>query len=95
MSNPIVTILPGNVVANEGQFKNDKGEDVNYSTRKQPAKLETPDGFVYPFDVRLAKDQQPHAPGKYELLLGSMLAVVKGAATIGKYPVLRSIAAAR
>lgn len=88
-----VTIADGTVHAREGSFKNDKGENVNYSTRKQVAKLEI-GGFAYPFDVRLEDGQKPYEPGSYSLDLEAMVSVNKGAINLSKFPHLRPIASA-
>lgn len=95
MTSPIVTIKDGELTEKSGSFKNDAGENVEYHTRKQPGKLETSDGFVYPYDVKLEKDQKPYAPGRYELLVGEMLTVAKGQHLISKYPVLRALPATK
>lgn len=51
-----VTVLKNEIDERGGSFKNDAGENVEYTTRKQKAKLET-GGFAYPYDVRLDKGQ--------------------------------------
>ncbi|HEL7732862.1 TPA: single-stranded DNA-binding protein, partial [Stenotrophomonas maltophilia] len=68
--------------------KNDAGENVEYTTRKQKGKLET-GGFAYPFDVRLDKGQPGYPEGEYELDVESMIQVNKGVATLSKFTVLR------
>jgi hypothetical protein len=88
-----VTITDANVIAREGSFKNDKGESVNYNTRKQTAKLEI-GGFAYPFDVRLEDGQKPYEAGVYTLDLEAMVSVNKGAINLSKFPHLRPLAAA-
>ena len=45
-----VIVLKNEIDERGGSFKNDAGENVEYTTRKQKAKLET-GGFAYPFDV--------------------------------------------
>lgn len=85
-----VTVLKSEIDERGGSFKNDKGEDVAYSTRKQKGKLET-DGFAYPFDVRLQDGQPGYPQGEYELDVESMLQVNKGVATLSKYTVLRQL----
>lgn len=86
----IVEVLPGSVSERDGTFVNDKGESVEYSTRKQPARLEC-NGFAYPYDVRLEKDQAPFQPGRYRLALERMLQVNKGAHGVSKFAVLDPI----
>ena len=85
-----VTVLKSEIDERGGSFKNDKGEDVAYSTRKQKGKLET-DGFAYPFDVRLQDGQPGYPQGEYELDVESMLQVNKGVASLSKYTVLRQL----
>ncbi|PJL12864.1 single-stranded DNA-binding protein [Stenotrophomonas maltophilia] len=85
-----VIVLKSEIDERGGSFKNDKGEDVAYSTRKQKGKLET-DGFAYPFDVRLQDGQPGYPQGEYELDVESMLQVNKGVATLSKYTVLRQL----
>lgn len=89
-----VTITDATVNAREGSFKNDKGEDVSYSTRKQSAKLEI-GGFAYPFDVRLEDGQKPYEVGSYVLDLEAMVSVNKGAINLSKYPTLRPVTPAK
>ena len=88
-----VTITNAEVIAREGSFKNDSGDTVNYSTRKQAAKLEI-GGFAYPFDVRLEEGQKPYEAGVYTLDLEAMVSVNKGAINLSKFPHLRPVAAA-
>lgn len=83
-----VTVLSSSVDERGGSFKNDAGENVEYTTRKQKAKLETA-GFAYPFDVRLDKGQQPYAEGEYELDIAAMAQVNKGVLSLSKFTVLR------
>lgn len=85
-----VTVLKSEIDERGGSFKNDKGEDVAYSTRKQKGKLET-DGFAYPFDVRLQDGQPGYPQGEYELDVESMLQVNKGVASLSKFTVLRQL----
>lgn len=87
----IVEVFPGSVDERSGTFKNDAGEDVQYTTRKQSAKLETL-GFVYPYEVRLDKGQAPFPPGRYRLVVAKMLTVNKGAHQVSKFPVLEPLA---
>lgn len=89
----IVVVLEDTIDIRGGTFKNDKGDDVTYETRKQSARLET-NGFAYPYEVRLEKDQPGYAPGKYRMDLGAMLTVNKGAHGIAKFPKLHAIAPA-
>lgn len=86
----IVEIFPGSVDERSGEFKNDDGELVSYTTRKQGAKLETM-GFVYPYDVRLDKGQAPFAPGRYRMVTGKMLTVNKGVHGFSKFAVLEPL----
>lgn len=85
-----VTVLKFEIDERGGNFKNDKGENVAYTTRKQKAKLET-GGFAYPFDVRLDSGQPGYPEGDYELDVESMLQVNKGVATLSKFTVLRQL----
>lgn len=91
MDNTIkITVLDSQVDERGGSFKNDRNEDVQYSTRKQKAKLET-GGFAYPYDVRLDKGQPPYAIGEYELDVTAMAQVNKGVLTLSKFTVLRQL----
>ncbi|WP_294991056.1 single-stranded DNA-binding protein [uncultured Stenotrophomonas sp.] len=85
-----VTVLSSSVDERGGSFKNDAGENVEYTTRKQKAKLET-GGFAYPYDVRLDKGQQPYAEGEYELDVTAMAQVNKGVLSLSKFTVLRMV----
>lgn len=87
----IVEVFEGKPVERSGSFKNDNGEQVEYSTRKQEGKLEAR-GFAYPYEIRLEKDQAPFAPGRYRMNVAKMLTVNKGAHNIGKYAVLEPLA---
>lgn len=86
-----VTVLKNEIDERGGSFKNDAGENVEYTTRKQKGKLET-GGFAYPFDVRLDKGQPGYPEGEYELDVESMIQVNKGVATLSKFTVLRPVA---
>lgn len=85
-----VTVLDSQIDERGGIFKNDRNEDVQYTTRKQKGKLET-GGFAYPFDVRLDKGQPPYAVGEYELDVAAMAQVNKGVVTLSKFTVLRQL----
>lgn len=63
---------------------------MEYTTRKQKAKLETA-GFAYPFDVRLDKGQQPFPEGEYELDVAAMAQVNKGVLSLSKFTALRPV----
>lgn len=89
MSGIKVTVL-GPSVSKEGDFKNDKGEKVEYTTVKQKARLES-NGFAYPFDVRLEEGQKDYPEGDYELDVAAMLNVNKGVASLSKFAVLRKL----
>lgn len=88
----IIEVFPGSVDERSGSFKNDAGEDVQYTTRKQAAKLETM-GFVYPYEVRLDKGQAAFAPGRYRMVPGKMLTVNKGVHAFSKFAVLEPLPA--
>ncbi|HDS1222990.1 TPA: single-stranded DNA-binding protein [Stenotrophomonas maltophilia] len=85
-----ITVLKNEIDERVGSFKNEKGEDVKFTTRKQKAKLETA-GFAYPFDVRLEDGQSGYPEGEYELDVESMLQVNKGVASLSKFTVLRMV----
>lgn len=85
-----VTVLDSQIDERGGTFKNDRNEDVKYSTRKQKGKLET-GGFAYPFDVRLDNGQPAYAVGEYELDVAAMAQVNKGVVTLSKFTVLRQL----
>lgn len=82
-----VSILSAKPEEKAGNFKNDAGESVSYETRKQKARLEV-NGFAYPYDVRIEKDQRPYPVGDYLLDLGAMLQCNKGNISLNKYAVL-------
>lgn len=85
-----VTVLKNEIDERVGTFKNDAGDIVEYTTRKQKAKLET-GGFAYPFDVRLDNGQSAYAVGEYELDVAAMAQVNKGVVTLSKFTVLRQL----
>jgi len=85
-----VTVLKNEIGERGGSFKNDAGDNVEYTTRKQKARLEA-GGFAYPFDVRLDKGQHGYPEGEYELDIESMLQVNKGVASLSKFTVLRML----
>jgi hypothetical protein len=93
-SDIVVEVLEGQPDERSGTFKNDAGEEIEYSTRKQKARLEA-GGFAYPYDVRLEKDQKPFAPGRYRMNPTKMLTVNKGVHGFSKYPVLEPVAAGK
>lgn len=84
-----VTVLPGTVDERKGTFTNDKGEEISYETRNQGARLESA-GFIYPYDVRLQKDQAAYAPGRYRMCIESMLTVNKNKHGLDKFPILEA-----
>lgn len=86
----IVHVFPGKVDERKGEFTNDKGEKVAYETRAQSGRLEV-NGFAYPYQVRLEKDQPAYAPGAYRMALEHMLQVNKERHGISKYPVLEPL----
>lgn len=88
-----VTVLDSQVHERGGNFQNDKGENIEFTTRKQRAKLEA-GGFAYPYDVRLDKGQAPYAAGEYELDVTEMVQVNKGTLTLSKFTALRPLKAA-
>lgn len=85
-----ITVLSADVDQRGGTFKDDEGNDREYTTRKQKAKLEA-GGFAYPLDVRLEKDQAPYQPGEYELDVEAMVSVNKGTINYSKFHALRAI----
>lgn len=85
-----VTVLKSDVEERKGSFKNDAGEMVEFTTRKQKAKLEA-GGFAYPLDVRLDNGQTGYPEGEYELDVDSMIQVNKGVINLSKFTVLRAI----
>ncbi len=93
MSNDIVVVIDGaQVKERAGSFKNDAGEQVDYKTRKQDARLEA-GGFAYPYEVRLEDGQAPFPPGRYRMRPEKMLTVNKGTHAFSKYAVLEAIPA--
>ncbi|MFL3642776.1 single-stranded DNA-binding protein [Xanthomonas campestris] len=94
MSGIKVTVLSAEVDERGGTFKDDRGEDREYTTRKQKAKLEA-GGFAYPLDLRIEKGQAPYQPGEYELDFEAMVTVNKGAINYSKFHVLRAAKPAR
>ncbi|MDF2480061.1 MAG: StPhphiSHP2 gp2 [Stenotrophomonas indicatrix] len=85
-----VTVLKSDVEERKGSFKNDAGEMVEFTTRKQRAKLEA-GGFAYPLDVRLDNGQTGYPEGEYELDVDSMIQVNKGVINLSKYTALRPL----
>lgn len=85
-----VTVLDSQVHERGGNFQNDKGENIEFTTRKQKAKLET-GGFAYPYDVRLDKGQPAYAAGEYELDVSNMVQVNKGTLNLSKFTLLRPL----
>lgn len=91
MSKPIkVSVLSAEVQERSGTFEGRNGESIDYTTRKQKARIEA-GGFAYPFDVRLEDGQRPYPVGEYFLDVESMLQVTKGTATLAKYTVLSPV----
>jgi len=85
-----VTVLSAEVDERGGTFKDDEGNDREYTTRKQKAKLEA-GGFAYPLDIRLEKGQPAYQPGEYELDVEAMVSVNKGSINYSKFHVLRPL----
>lgn len=92
MSGIKVTVLSVEVDERGGTFKDDRGEDREYTTRKQKAKLEA-GGFAYPLDLRIEKGQAAYQPGEYELDFEAMVTVNKGVINYSKFHVLRPLKA--
>ena len=91
MTTPIkCTVLPGEPKQRDGDFTNERGENVKYSKTTQATRLEV-NGFAYPYDVRLEKGQPPYPPGDYTLDLAAMLQINKGSHSLSKYAVLRPL----
>ncbi|AUZ55056.1 single-stranded DNA-binding protein [Stenotrophomonas acidaminiphila] len=82
-----VTVLSAQVEERDGTFEGRNGDQINYTTRKQKAKLEA-GGFAYPFDVRLEAGQRAYPVGEYTLDMDSMVSVNRGALNLSKYTVL-------
>jgi hypothetical protein len=89
-----VTILSTEVDERGGTFKDDEGNNREYTTRKQKAKLEA-GGFAYPLDVRLEKGQAAYPAGEYELDLESMVTVNKGSLNFSKFHALKRLGAVK
>lgn len=87
MSGIKVTVLSAQVDERDGTFEGRNGESINYTTRKQKAKLEA-GGFAYPFDVRLEDGQRAYPVGEYLLDMPSMISVNRGALNLSKYTAL-------
>ncbi|MCW2065491.1 UNVERIFIED_ORG: hypothetical protein M2420_000829 [Stenotrophomonas maltophilia] len=85
-----VTVLKSEIDERKGSFKNDAGEVIEFTTRKQKARLES-DGFAYPYDVRLQDGQAGYPIGDYEFDAESMLQINKGVASLSKFTVLRQL----
>lgn len=85
-----VTVMKSEIDERKGSFKNDAGEVIEFTTRKQKAKLEA-GGFAYPLDVRLDNGQTGYAVGDYELDVESMIQVNKGVINLSKFTVLREL----
>lgn len=82
-----VTVLSAHVEEREGTFEGRGGDQINYTTRKQKAKLEA-GGFAYPFDVRLEQGQKAYPVGDYLLDMDSMISVNRGSLNLNKYTAL-------
>ena len=89
-----VTILKAEVEERDGTFKDDSGNDRQYKTRKQKAKLEM-GGFIFPLDIRLEDGQKPYPLGDYTFDLDEMLSVNKGTLNLSKFTKLIPAPAAR
>lgn len=89
MSGIKVTVLNAEVIERKGSFKDDSGQQREFTTRKQKAKIEMA-GFAYPFDVRLEDGQAGYAAGEYELDVESMGQVNKGVLSLDKFTKLRA-----
>lgn len=89
----IVVIGDDEVQVNKGSFTDENGKEVNYDTRKQPARIEA-DGYVYPGMIPLEKGREPYAPGRYVMRCDRMITVDQNK-KIGwrKFPVLKPVAA--
>lgn len=82
-----VTVLSAEVQERSGSFEGRNGDSIDYTTRKQKARIEA-GGFAYPFDVRLEDGQRPYPAGDYLLDVEGMLQVNKGVASLSKYTAL-------
>jgi len=88
-----VTVLDSQIAERGGTFEGNKGEQINYTTRKQKGRIEV-GGFAYPIDIRLEDGQPAYAVGDYELDIASMLQVNKGVMSLSKFTALRPLKAA-
>ncbi len=79
-----VSILSNVPKTKSGTFKNDRGEDVEYTTVTQKARLEV-NGFAYPYDVRLEEDQSAWQVGDYLLDLAAMVEVKNNKIGLSKF----------
>lgn len=90
--NPTVHIVDATPIDKEGSFTNDAGDSVSYSTRKQAARVEC-GGFVYPYELRLDKDQKPYPVGAYQFDWAQTLEFNKKNMGLGKFPRLAPVKA--
>ena len=89
-----VTVLSAKIIEFTGNFKGRDGEDIEYTTRKQDARLESA-GFAYPYDVRLEEGEEAYALGDYELDVDRMVTVNKKTHSIDKYTKLKPLDAVK
>ena len=85
-----VTVLSAKVIEFSGNFKGRDGEEIEYTTRKQDARMES-GGFAYPYDVRLEEGEDAYPLGDYELDVERMIAVNKKTHSLGKYTKLQPL----
>lgn len=83
-----LTILKADANEKSGTFEDDNGKERSYTTRKQDAKFEDANGFIYPFDVRLEDGQRPWPVGDYSIDWDAMVSVNKRTANLSKFHVL-------
>lgn len=89
-----VSVLSAKVIEFSGSFKGRDGEEIEYTTRKQDARLES-GGFAYPYDVRLEEGEEAYPVGDYHLDVDRMVTVNKKTHGISKYTKLIAIPAGK
>lgn len=67
-----------------GTFKNDDGEAVSWTAKRQPAVLIRGE-YREPMNVRLREDQPDYPPGEYMFNLEQMINLKNGAPLLDKF----------
>ena len=90
----IVEILDDQAKEKSGTFKDDEGNEREYTTRKQEARIEF-GGYVQPYQVRVEVGVKPFPKGRYRMNLRKMMKVNNEALAFSKYAVLEPLQAVK